>query len=283
MIETRGLVALIEAADAMVKAAKVELVGYEKIGGGYVTAIVRGDVAAVKAATEAGQPLPSASASSSRCTSFRARTRTWTRTSRSSPSSSLLRSGRAASCRAPFRTPPPVSLTEPEIRTIVDRITAELDRGGRAAAPPPGRPPAGSVPRPSTPASRRPERVAGHRDRSGSSRPWMRRSPRRGRRSGRSGRSGSATGSSPTSESAWAKPPPRSPRRRSPRPGSATSQQDAQEPASRRPDPRHEDLHPEILSGDHGLTLTELAPWGVIGAVTPSTNPAATIIKTESR
>ena len=46
---------MVEAADAMVKAAKVELVGYEKIGGGYVTAIVRGDVAAVKAATEAGQ------------------------------------------------------------------------------------------------------------------------------------------------------------------------------------------------------------------------------------
>jgi ethanolamine utilization protein EutM len=54
MIETKGMVALIEAADAMVKAAKVELVGYEKIGGGYVTAIIRGDVAAVKAATEAG-------------------------------------------------------------------------------------------------------------------------------------------------------------------------------------------------------------------------------------
>ena len=54
MIETKGMVALVEAADAMVKAAKVELVGYEKIGGGYVTAIIRGDVAAVKAATEAG-------------------------------------------------------------------------------------------------------------------------------------------------------------------------------------------------------------------------------------
>ncbi len=54
MIETRSFVALVEASDAMVKAAKVELVGYEKIGGGYVTAIVRGDVAAVKAATEAG-------------------------------------------------------------------------------------------------------------------------------------------------------------------------------------------------------------------------------------
>ena len=54
MIETRGVVAVVEAADAMVKAAKVELVGYEKIGGGYTTVVVRGDVAAVKAATEAG-------------------------------------------------------------------------------------------------------------------------------------------------------------------------------------------------------------------------------------
>ncbi len=54
MIETKGFVGMVEAADAMVKAAKVELVGYEKIGGGYVTCIVRGDVAAVKAATEAG-------------------------------------------------------------------------------------------------------------------------------------------------------------------------------------------------------------------------------------
>ncbi|HLX60161.1 MAG TPA: BMC domain-containing protein [Planctomycetota bacterium] len=54
MIETRGFAALVEACDAMVKAAKVDLIGYEKIGGGYVTAIVRGDVAAVKAATDAG-------------------------------------------------------------------------------------------------------------------------------------------------------------------------------------------------------------------------------------
>ena len=54
MIETKGLVAMIEAADAMVKAAKVTLVAYEKIGSGYVTALVRGDVAAVKAATDAG-------------------------------------------------------------------------------------------------------------------------------------------------------------------------------------------------------------------------------------
>src|SRR6187455_2771253 len=54
MIETKGFAAMVEAVDAMVKAAKVEIVHYEKIGGGYVTAIVRGDVAAVKAATEAG-------------------------------------------------------------------------------------------------------------------------------------------------------------------------------------------------------------------------------------
>ena len=54
MIETRGLVAMIEAADAMVNAAKVNLVGWVKIGSGYVTAMVRGDVAAVRAATGAG-------------------------------------------------------------------------------------------------------------------------------------------------------------------------------------------------------------------------------------
>ncbi len=54
MIETKGFAAMVEASDAMVKAAKVELVAYEKTGGGYVTAIVRGDVAAVKAATDAG-------------------------------------------------------------------------------------------------------------------------------------------------------------------------------------------------------------------------------------
>ncbi len=54
MIETRGFTAMVEASDAMVKAAKVELVGYEKIGGGFVTAVVRGDVAAVRAAVDAG-------------------------------------------------------------------------------------------------------------------------------------------------------------------------------------------------------------------------------------
>ena len=54
MIETRGLVAAIEAADAMVKAAEVELIGTEKIGSGLVSVMVRGYVGAVKAATEAG-------------------------------------------------------------------------------------------------------------------------------------------------------------------------------------------------------------------------------------
>jgi microcompartment protein CcmL/EutN len=54
MIECRGFAAMVEASDAMVKAAKVGLTGYEKTGGGYVTAVVRGDVAAVRAALDAG-------------------------------------------------------------------------------------------------------------------------------------------------------------------------------------------------------------------------------------
>ena len=54
MIETRGWVAMVEAADAMVKAADVEVVGWPQVGGGLVSVIVRGDVAAVRAATEAG-------------------------------------------------------------------------------------------------------------------------------------------------------------------------------------------------------------------------------------
>ena len=54
MVECRGLVAMIEAADAMVKAANVELVGYEKVDAGLVTAIVRGEVGAVKSAVEVG-------------------------------------------------------------------------------------------------------------------------------------------------------------------------------------------------------------------------------------
>lgn len=54
MVETRGLVGAIEAGDAMVKAARVSLLGKEQIGGGFVTVMVRGDVGAVKAATDAG-------------------------------------------------------------------------------------------------------------------------------------------------------------------------------------------------------------------------------------
>ena len=58
MIETKGLVASIEAADAMVKAANVTLIGKEKVGGGLITVLVRGDVGAVKAATDAGAAAP---------------------------------------------------------------------------------------------------------------------------------------------------------------------------------------------------------------------------------
>ena len=54
MIETRGFVAMVEAADAMVKAARVELSEYRQVGGGFVTAVIRGDVAAVRAALDAG-------------------------------------------------------------------------------------------------------------------------------------------------------------------------------------------------------------------------------------
>ncbi len=54
MVETRGLIGSVEAADAMVKAANVALIGSEYVGGGYVTVMVRGDVGAVKAATDAG-------------------------------------------------------------------------------------------------------------------------------------------------------------------------------------------------------------------------------------
>lgn len=54
MVETKGLVGAVEAADAMVKAANVTLIGREQVGGGFVTVLVRGDVAAVKAATDAG-------------------------------------------------------------------------------------------------------------------------------------------------------------------------------------------------------------------------------------
>ena len=59
MVETRGLVAVTEAADAMLKAANVELIGSEKIGSGLVTVMVQGDVGAVKAAVEAGAAVAS--------------------------------------------------------------------------------------------------------------------------------------------------------------------------------------------------------------------------------
>ena len=59
LVETRGHVPAIEAADAMIKAANVDMVGYESVGGGLVTAIVRGDVSAVRAATDAGSTAAS--------------------------------------------------------------------------------------------------------------------------------------------------------------------------------------------------------------------------------
>ena len=59
LIETKGLVACIEAADAMCKAANVELIGYENVGSGLVTAMVKGDVGAVKAAVDAGSAAAS--------------------------------------------------------------------------------------------------------------------------------------------------------------------------------------------------------------------------------
>lgn len=60
MIETKGLVAQFEATDAMLKAANIELIGWEKIGSGHVCTFIRGDVAAVKAATESGATAASA-------------------------------------------------------------------------------------------------------------------------------------------------------------------------------------------------------------------------------
>ena len=71
MIETRGFVGMVEASDAMVKAAKVKLIGYEKAGGGYVTAIVRGDVAAVRAAVDAGMATAIAKLQRAKPTSLR--------------------------------------------------------------------------------------------------------------------------------------------------------------------------------------------------------------------
>jgi microcompartment protein CcmL/EutN len=69
MIETRGLVSLIEAADAMVKTANVLIVAWDKVDAGLVTVLVRGDVGSVKAATDAGAARRGAWANSSACTS----------------------------------------------------------------------------------------------------------------------------------------------------------------------------------------------------------------------
>ena len=77
MIETKGLVGAIEAADAMVKAANVSLIGKVLVGGGLVTVMVRGDVGAVKAAWMRDPPRRSGSGNSSRSMSFRGRIRTW--------------------------------------------------------------------------------------------------------------------------------------------------------------------------------------------------------------
>ena len=63
LVETKGLVGAIEAADAMVKSANVQLIGYEKIGSGLITVMVRGDVGAVKAAVDAGSAAWSAKSS----------------------------------------------------------------------------------------------------------------------------------------------------------------------------------------------------------------------------
>ena len=76
MIETKGFVTLVEATDAMMKAANVEFLGWDKVGSGLVTAFVTGDVAAVKAATDAGAAAAGRLAKSSACRSFPARTTT---------------------------------------------------------------------------------------------------------------------------------------------------------------------------------------------------------------
>ena len=83
LVETRGLVGMIEAADAMVKTANVVFVGWQKVDAGLVTAIVRGDVASVKAATDAGAAAAGGSGSSLASTSFPARPTVSTKSSRS--------------------------------------------------------------------------------------------------------------------------------------------------------------------------------------------------------
>jgi hypothetical protein len=82
MVETRGLVGMIEAADAMVKTANVVFVGWQKVDAGLVTAIIRGDVGSVKAAPTPAPPPPAGSASWSAFTSSRGRPTTSRRSSR---------------------------------------------------------------------------------------------------------------------------------------------------------------------------------------------------------
>ena len=77
LIETKGLTALVEATDAMAKAANVEIIKRVSIGGAYVTTVVRGDVGSVRAAVEAGPLRPPRSASWSPATSFRVRPKVW--------------------------------------------------------------------------------------------------------------------------------------------------------------------------------------------------------------
>ena len=87
MVETRGLIGMIEAADAMVKTANVVFVGWQKVDAGLVTAIVRGDVGSVKAATDAGRRgRPPRRRARSACTSFHVRPTTSKRSFRSAAS-----------------------------------------------------------------------------------------------------------------------------------------------------------------------------------------------------
>ncbi|HUF88488.1 MAG TPA: aldehyde dehydrogenase [Gemmatimonadota bacterium] len=157
-----------------------------------------------------------------------------------------------------------MSLTEREIRTIVDRITAELDRGRRAAPTPT----AGA-------GEREPPRsgslgifetvdqaVAAARAAQREIRTLELRDRIIANQRKRLGEEAAALAEEAVAETRLGNVPSKTLKNRL--------------VVDRTPGT--EDLQPEILSGDHGLTLTELAPWGVIGAVTPSTNPAATII-----
>jgi aldehyde dehydrogenase len=176
-----------------------------------------------------------------------------------------------------------VPLTEREIRTIVDRISAELDRGGRAARPSAGAtagPAAAGHPSPAVadPGTRSrgirrsgdelgifetvDEAVASARAAQREIRTLEMRDRIIANQRKRLGEEAGSLAEQAVTET---------------RLGNVHSKTLKNRLVIDRT-PGTEDLHPEILSGDHGLTLTELAPWGVIGAVTPSTNPAATII-----